>query len=195
MRCLLFIGHALPSHDACFSLAMVYTHVMLVVHWSQLTPTHSLFPVINLLVLSTARCICEQHPPGSSQVKVIYCVRFFFKLIRNHIVNFIGKDINFHPYGFINGRSILSNILESIDISNEYLMEGDNVDVIYLDFRKAFHTVSYYRLLVKMKNLGILKKIVNIVSYFFADRNMNIKIRSNFSKRENILSVFLRDQY
>ena len=32
------------------------------------------------------------------------------------------------------------------DIIHEYLIEGDNVDIIYLDFSKAFDTVSYYQL-------------------------------------------------
>ena len=45
----------------------------------------------------------------------------------------------------------------SVDIINEYLMEGDNMNIIYFDFSKAFDTVSHY-LLVKMKNLGISKK-------------------------------------
>ena len=71
-KCLFSIGHSLHPHIGCFSLAMVYTHTMLVFHWSQLTPMHCLILVITLLILSTAGCICLQHPLGSSQVKVIY---------------------------------------------------------------------------------------------------------------------------
>ena len=37
-------------------------------------------------------------------------------------------------------------------------MEGDNADIIYLDFSKAFDTVSHYHLQMKMKNLNISKK-------------------------------------
>ena len=49
--------------------------------------------------------------------------------------------------------------LECINIINEYLIEGDNADIIiYLDFNKAFDTVSHYHLQVKIKNLGISKK-------------------------------------
>ena len=35
------------------------------------------------------------------------------------------------------------------------MMERDNVDITYLDFSKAFDTVSHYRLLMKMKNFRI----------------------------------------
>ena len=65
--------------------------------------------------------------------------------------------MNRNQHGFVNGKSTLSNILKSIDIINEYLMERDNVDIKYLDFSKAIHTVSHYRLLEKMNNF--LKKL------------------------------------
>ena len=39
-------------------------------------------------------------------------------------------------------------------------MEGDYADIIYLDFSKAFDTVSHYRLLVNSKNLGVSKEIL-----------------------------------
>ena len=81
MQRLFFIGRGLHPLNACFSLtvfynqatlffslAIVYTHVMHVFYWSQLTPTHLWFPVIVLFILWTAGCICEQHPPGSFQM-------------------------------------------------------------------------------------------------------------------------------
>ena len=55
----------------------------------------------------------------------------------------------------VDDKSILSNILESIDIINEYFMKGDNSVIIYLDFSKTFYVVSHYYFLVKRKNLGI----------------------------------------
>ena len=79
-QCLLFIFHAFYPCNACFSLAMVYTHAMLALHWSQFTPMHSLFRVIILLFLSMARHMCQQHPPGSLQVNVIY-----YRLVLWHI--------------------------------------------------------------------------------------------------------------
>ena len=55
----------------------------------------------------------------------------------------------------MNNKSRLFNILENIDIINEYSMEGDIEDIIYLCIRKASYMVSHYCLLVKIKNLGI----------------------------------------
>ena len=82
-HCLLFIGHGLYPCNACFSLAMIYTDAMFVLHWSQLILTHSLFLVTILLILSTAGCICQQHPLGSSQVKGIYYTHIIYYKILN----------------------------------------------------------------------------------------------------------------
>ena len=40
-------------------------------------------------------------------------------------------------HGFVNGKWTSSNIRESTDIINEYLIERDNADFMYLDFNKA----------------------------------------------------------
>ena len=62
--------------------------------------------------------------------------------------------MNFDQHGFGDGKSALSNILESTDTIKEYLIEEDDGDNIYLDFRKEFDTVSHYHLLL-MKHFGI----------------------------------------
>ena len=72
-------------------------------------------------------------------------------------------------------------------------MEGDNPDVIYLDFSKAFDTVFHYCLLVKMKSFDISKNIISIVRYFLTDRTMKVKIGNNYSETQNIPSDVLQE--
>ena len=74
-------------------------------------------------------------------------------MIRNFIY-FTGENIISKQHGLLHGKSSLSDILEWIDIINEYLMEGDYADIIYLDFSMAFDTLPQNRLRVKMKNSG-----------------------------------------
>ena len=92
----------------------------------------------------------------------MYFVQGFWK-IRNQLLNFIGDDINYNQHGFVSGKSSLSNILESIDIINEYFIESNNADIIYLDFNKEFGMVPHYCFLGKMKNLSISLKKKNIL--------------------------------
>ena len=58
MQRLPFDCHSPHPHDAYFILATPYIHAMIVSGITQ-------------LILSTARCICQQHPPGSSQVNIL----------------------------------------------------------------------------------------------------------------------------
>ena len=50
-------------------------------------------------------------------------------------------------HGFISGKSCVTQLLELFEDVSEALDEGDDVDVIYLDFRKAFDKVPHLRLL------------------------------------------------
>ena len=55
--------------------------------------------------------------------------------------------INDSQHGFMKGRSCLTNLLEYLETVTKLLDEGVPVDVIYLDFAKAFDKVPHARLL------------------------------------------------
>ena len=86
------------------------------------------------------------------------------------------------------GKSTLSNLLETIDVINEFLCDDNYADILYLDFSKAFDSVSHYRLLIKMENLGISTNMLNIVGDFLADRTMKVKVGSSFSSSRHVPS-------
>ena len=50
-------------------------------------------------------------------------------------------------HGFTRGRSCLTNLLEFLEGITYKLDKGEQLDVIYLDFAKAFDKVPYQRLL------------------------------------------------
>ena len=63
--------------------------------------------------------------------------------------------INDSQHGFMKGRSCLTNLLEYLETVTKLLDEGVSVDVIYLDFAKAFDKVPHARLLKKLEAHGI----------------------------------------
>ena len=117
---------------------------------------------------------------------------FFFlslyeKFIRTHILNFIKDRIISSQHGFVQAKSTLSNLLETIDVINEFLSNDSYADILYLDFSKAFDSVSHYRLLIKMEALGISTNMLNIVRDFLAGVHFRVLIVCH--------QVFLRDQF
>ena len=62
---------------------------------------------------------------------------------------------NFHIYsdcqhGFRKHRSCVTQLLEVMEDFTEIIDNKDTIDVIYLDYRKAFDTVPHERLILKI---------------------------------------------
>jgi len=56
------------------------------------------------------------------------------------------KLITASQHGFIRHKSCLTNLLEYLQNATNILDSGDPVDVVYLDFQKAFDKVPHERL-------------------------------------------------
>ena len=52
-------------------------------------------------------------------------------------------------HSFIKGKSCTTQLLEFLEDVSQALDEGEDVEVIYLDFKKVFDKVPHRRLLVK----------------------------------------------
>ncbi|PKU47486.1 rna-directed dna polymerase from mobile element jockey-like [Limosa lapponica baueri] len=79
------------------------------------------------------------------------------KLIEKLILNAISKHveekkiINSGQHGFTKGKSCMTNLLAFYDRMTGWVDEGRAVDVVYLDFSKAFDTVSHNTLIEDCK--------------------------------------------
>ena len=62
-------------------------------------------------------------------------------------------------HGFRRGRSCQTNLIEFFDQVTQWMDEGACVDVLYLDFRKAFDKVDHSRLMVKLAAAGVKGKL------------------------------------
>ena len=60
-----------------------------------------------------------------------------------------------HQHGFTRKKSCLTNLLETLEDWTESLEEGFGVDVLYLDYQKAFDTVPHQRLKKKLQWYGV----------------------------------------
>jgi len=61
-------------------------------------------------------------------------------------------------HGFVKGWSTLTNLLETLEAWTRIIEEGLGLDVIYLDYRKAFDTVPHRRLLQSAETTEIGNK-------------------------------------
>jgi len=78
--------------------------------------------------------------------------------------------------------------LESLEAWTKALDEGYGIDVIYLDYRKAFDTVSHSRLIEKLKVYGISGKLLQLIKKILYSRKMRVRVRNRFSEWVSVLS-------
>ena len=91
-------------------------------------------------------------------------------------------------HGFTSGRSCLTNLLDFFEAVTKYLDEGSDVDLIYLDFCKAFDKVPHKRLLIKLEALGIDNKISGWIASWLANRRQRVVVEGEYSGWDRVIS-------
>ena len=89
---------------------------------------------------------------------------------------------------FVDKKSCLSNLLETVDAVIDLLESGCPVDVFYFDFCKAFDSVPHYRLLTKLENYGIKGSTLAIIKDFLSGRSLGTCVRGVYSSLRSVLS-------
>ena len=76
----------------------------------------------------------------------------FERLIYDKVISTVANSITPHQFGFQKGHSTLQQLLLFF---HQLITSKDKIDVIYIDFRKAFDGAPHNELLVKLWNMGI----------------------------------------
>ena len=84
--------------------------------------------------------------------------------------------INDSQHGLRSGRSCVTNLLTFLEDSTKIVDEGGCVDVIYLDFCKAFDKVLHQRLLLRLQMHGIGIKIRNWIGNWLHNRKQRVVV-------------------
>ena len=77
-------------------------------------------------------------------------------------------------HGFVKSKSCTTNLLETLDFISASLDNGIPVDVILLDFAKAFDTVPHRRLLAKLRAYGFDGLTLKWIEAFLKERRQRV---------------------
>lgn len=119
-----------------------------------------------------------------------HIIKVFEKVLVKHIVSFLeeGDRMNTGQHGFRGGRSCLSQLLAHHDHVLQALESGNNLDVVYLDFEKAFDKVDHGVLLHKMRDLGIVGAVGRWIGAFLRDRVQSVAVSGCVSAKSSVKS-------
>jgi len=83
---------------------------------------------------------------------------------------------------------IKTNLLTFFDKVTTYVDSGKDVDVVFLDFAKAFDKVPYKRLLQKLENHGIEGKLINWITEWLTNRTQRVCVNRILSDWKIVLN-------
>ena len=119
-----------------------------------------------------------------------HLIKVFEKVVRNVLVIHLESNnlMNPNQHGFRAGHSCLSQLLHHHDCMTKLLEEGKNVDVIYLDFAKAFDKLDFAITLNKLSSMGVAGKIYRWIKSFLTAREQYVYVDGHKSEVELVLS-------
>ena len=105
-------------------------------------------------------------------------------ILRDKLVQYLERHslIKDTQHGFRNKRSCLSNLLT---FYNDLFFAHDttrSLDIVYLDFQKAFDKVPHSKLMFKVKELGISGNVYNWIDNWLKNRKQRVVINGTASE-------------
>ena len=98
------------------------------------------------------------------------------------------KLISKCQHGFRNHRSCVTQLLETLNDLTNLIENKKEIDIIYLDFSKAFDSVPHVRLIDKLKAYGVNGNILDWIRNFLTDRKQRVRVGSDYSDFLNVTS-------
>ncbi len=133
---------------------------------------------------------CRRKPNNYRPVSLtLTACKVMEKLMRDGMLNHMNVNNLFsvEQHGFMEGRSCLTNLLETLEFWIQALDEGYGIDTIYLDYSKAFNSVPFERLLKKVEGMGYRGEWIR---EFLTDRKM--RVRGEFMEWNRVMSGVLQ---
>lgn len=117
-------------------------------------------------------------------------IKVFERIVANHLINYMNEHSILNPgqHGFLKGRSCISQLLQHREDILCALEKETGVDVIYLDFAKAFDKIDHNILMLKLKSIGVKGKLLKWIHSFLNDRNQSVVVEGCESEHSKVLS-------
>jgi len=106
--------------------------------------------------------------------------------IYDHLIT--NNILNADQHGFLRRKSTTTNLLESLNDWTLYLQAGEQTVVVYVDFKKAFDSVSHNKLFIRLMSYGIRGSVMTWLQNFFCGRTHQTRIGQSLSDVEDMLS-------
>ena len=103
-------------------------------------------------------------------------VKILESIIRTKVLKYLTDNniVTHYQHVFVSKKSCFTNLLETCEDWTAAVDQGCGVNVIYLDYSKAFDTVPHLRLIEKLKGYGISGSLLMWLMNFLQGRSQMV---------------------
>ena len=102
--------------------------------------------------------------------------KFLEQVVNIHVSEFVQSSPNNLQHGFRKRRSCITQLLGVFHDVGKALDSGKEADMIYLDFSKAFDSVSHRNLLLKLEQHGVSGSLLSWFSDYLNERRQRVVV-------------------
>lgn len=119
----------------------------------------------------------------------VFC-RTFEKILKAELVKYIETNgiLPENQHGFRVKRSTEISMLSALNDWTKALDANNDIDIIYLDFSKAFDKVPFKELVQKLQTVGVHHRIIAWIKGFITNRTFQVKVNDSFSDTYTVTS-------
>ena len=134
---------------------------------------------------------CKFQPSNYRPISLTsQVVKLIESIIREQLWDFLTKSNALNPcqHGLVKCKSCFTNLLESHNAWTGALDSGFGIDVIYLDYSKAFDSVPHLRLISKLQAYGIRGNLPKWIKNFLIGRQQKVILNGSSSQWTEVTS-------
>ena len=120
--------------------------------------------------------------------------KFFALAINQHLAEAARVTVHPRQRGFVQGRSLVDNVLEVEGYGQSYtIAEGDNPAILLFDLMAAFPSLSHQLLFVVLRKMRVPKRILRALGALYKDCFATILLGGAVGIGSPCLAAFGRD--
>ena len=112
--------------------------------------------------------------------------RIISRQIFDHLV--VNNILNAEQYGFFRCKSTCTNLLETLNDWTFSVQFKNSVSVVYIDFSKAFDSVTHSKLFAKLTACGVSGCLLHWVENFMCNRSPQTRVGMSLSVVAELIS-------
>ena len=109
------------------------------------------------------------------------CSKVLKRLIHKQVYTFLSDQLNEEQHGFMQGKSTCTQLLSFLHKVGKSLDYSKQIDIIYMDFSKAFDYVPYELLFLKLKRMGITGTLIKWLESYLEKRYQRVVLGGHIS--------------